>query len=114
MLRVKIPLSSDRNPGQSYAAQKPSPRSKRAWASENMDEAYDAVTNGQMSISAAARAFNVPRMTLSDRVNKKVGMGASWGGKPALSTEDEEALISYIDYMQGRGFPLTVSQVRLY
>jgi hypothetical protein len=76
-----------------------------------MTAAYRAVKSGSMNIHSAAVRFGVPRMTLSDRVKGKVKMDAKWGNKTALTAEEENSLVSYIEYMAKRGFPLTIPLV---
>ena len=44
----------------------------RVWSQDSMDEAIRLVRNGIISISAASRQFDIPRMTLSDRVHNEV------------------------------------------
>lgn len=50
-------------------------------------------------------------MTLSDRIAGKVPLVAKMGVQTALTTEEESALVNYIDYMANRGFPLSIPQV---
>lgn len=78
-----------------------------------MSAAYNAVMTDGLRVSHAAATFGVPRKTLDDRVKGKVQLGCKHGNQTALTPEDEESLYNYIDYMAGRGFPLTVSQVTL-
>ena len=82
----------------------------RNWSEEAMSSAYIAVKGG-LSISAAAKRFNVPRMTLSDRISGRVKLKSKMGVKTALSSEEESALCNYITYMANRGFPLTIQQI---
>ena len=56
-------------------------KKRRLWSVENMKEAYNAVVE-DVSISAAARRFGVPRMTLSDRIRGKIQLGAKLGNRP--------------------------------
>lgn len=84
----------------------------RQWSQENMNMAYSAVIEGRMSIRKAASEFQVPRMSLSDRVNHKVQLQSKSGVCTVLSESDEVALKNYIKYMAQRGFPLSISQVK--
>lgn len=76
-----------------------------------MSSAFEAVRSGRLSVSSAAKEYNVPRMTLSDRVNGKIPLNAKMGVKTALTTDEESALCSYISYMANRGFPLSIQQL---
>jgi len=46
-----------------------------------------------MSISKASREFEVPRMSLSDRVNGKLALESRVGASTALSEDEEIALL---------------------
>ena len=83
----------------------------RNWTQENMQRAFEAATNGVMSISTAAKTYGVPRMTLSDRVNGKIAVDAYYGHQVALSTSEETSLANYINYMHEHRFPITKLQV---
>ncbi|VDI43001.1 Hypothetical predicted protein [Mytilus galloprovincialis] len=91
--------------------EKQKPKKLCQWNQEDMSEAYKAAKLGQMSIAQASKTYNVPRMTLSDRVKGKVAMNAKMGASTVLTSEDEISLVNYIEYMAQRGFPLSVSQV---
>ena len=66
------------------------------WEEDDMCRALAAVNDGTMSIAAASRDYNVPRMTLSDRFHK-VSINAKVGRPGALAPEDEAALVKLID-----------------
>lgn len=72
---------------------------------------YNAVTSGQLSILGASRQFNVPRTTLSERVQGKAPLQCKPGAKTALTMQDEDALVGYIHYIAARGYPVTCDQV---
>ena len=63
-----------------------------------------------MSVSAAAREFNVPRKTLSDKINIKHLLPP--GRRTALNAEEEAALVNYINFMAARAFPLTIPLIK--
>ena len=85
---------------------------RRLWDQENMDKALSACKEGSMSKTSAARTFQVPRKTLTDRLNQKVGSDhPTLGNETLLTSEDEAILCKHIDYMAARGFPLTIDQV---
>ena len=76
-----------------------------------MVNAYNAVLHGKLSILAASKQFNVPRTTLSERVSGKTALECKPSAKTALTAQEEDALVCYIHYMAGRGYPLTRDQV---
>jgi hypothetical protein len=82
----------------------------RQWSQQDMNDAYNDVRGGFLTISKASRVYDVPRKTLSDRIHGNVDLHAKMGPSTALSTEEEASLVRYIEYMAGRGFPLTVDQ----
>ena len=92
-------------------SKKARPEKLRTMSAQNMTDAYNAVIAGDMSCSQAARVFGVPRMTLNDRVKGKIDLTSKMGRPPALTIQEENSLIKYINYMLARGFPLTISQV---
>ena len=61
------------------------------------------------SISEAARVCGIARKTLSDKVNRK--HLKSPGHPTVLSKESEEALVSYINFMAARAFPLSIARM---
>ena len=50
-----------------------------------------------MAVSTAAKAFNVPRKMLDDRVKGRVKHGTKPGPDTVLTEEEEAALISVIN-----------------
>ena len=73
---------------------------KKQYTSNSLIAAVNAVNEG-MSISQAGRKFNIPRMTLSDKVNKKTGILPKCS---VLTKEEEEILVTRIlvDLKQGK------------
>jgi len=55
----------------------------------------EAVSQGT-AVSTAAKAFNVPRKTLNDRVKGRVKHGTKPGPDTVLTEEEEAALMSYL------------------
>lgn len=85
------------------------------WDKEQMQRAIQACKHHDMTPSAAAETYNVPRRTLVDRLRGKVREDCtSAGRRRALTLDQEKDLCSYITYMAGRGFPLTVNQILMY
>ena len=85
--------------------------SRRSWAEEDMLKAFDAVTNDGVTVSGAAKLYNVPRMTLTDRLKGRVSMDAKMGRPVILGSENEKALMRYIEYMAEHHYPITRSHV---
>ena len=79
-----------------------------------MVAALEAVTASELTISAAASRFSVPRKTLDDRVKGRVKHGSKSGVSTVLTPTEEEALESYLIYMANRGFPLTRTMVKAF
>lgn len=90
------------------------------WSRDDMDKACDHVNRHLMTISRAAKAFNVPRSTLHLKVqgwkgkaprqstNGVVGGG---GRKSTLALETELKLVKYMNIMNKWGFGLSKTQV---
>ena len=64
-----------------------------------------AVQEEGMTVSGAAKQFQVPRKTLDDRIKGRVEHGSRPGPPTALSAEEEGALAAYLLYMAKHGFP---------
>ena len=85
------------------------PKVKRwQWDPVDMERVMGAVEAGE-TVSAASKQFHVPRKTLDDRVKGRIQHGTNPGPPTALTAEEERALVSYLLYMEGRGFPLTTN-----
>ena len=76
-----------------------------------MLNAHEVVNINNVSISAAAKEYGVPRVTLSDRVKGKVPMDAKMGRPSVLGDDHEAALVRYINYMADHRYPITRTQV---
>jgi hypothetical protein len=61
---------------------------------------------------AAARTFNVPRMTLRDRRASKPARHDCQPNSKKLTQLEEEVIVSYILDLDSRGFPPTYAAVR--
>ena len=68
---------------------------RKQWREEDMVSAMEAVSQGT-AVSTAAKAFNVPRKTLNDRVKGRVKHGTKPGPDTVLTEEEEAALMSYL------------------
>lgn len=87
-----------------------SKKSYRKWTDQDMKNALAAVQQG-MSMGKAAKAFNVPKQTISDRIRGKYN--TTKPGRPTeLTDSEEDALIYYIKYMASIANPLSVSAIK--
>lgn len=70
--------------------------------------------DGTPSLSArqAALAFNIPRSTLTDRLNGKPTRSEAHAHEQALTPVQEEVLVEWIKVMGRRGIPLTATTLR--
>ena len=87
---------------------------RKQWNDDDMVAAMQAVEKKELTISAAATRFNVPRKTLDDRIKGRVQHGTTPGPSTVLTTEEEDALESYLIYMAQRGFPLTRTMTKAF
>ena len=69
---------------------------RKKWADSDMVSAMRAVKMGQLTISAAAIKFSVPRKTLDDRIKGRIKHGSKPGVSTALSSIEEDSLVSHI------------------
>ena len=83
----------------------------KQWDPESMNLAVDMCLNGECSIYAAAKQFQVPRTTLSQRVHGKVERNALTGRPTALTVQEEQSLVNYVKYMHQIRFPVDRSQI---
>ena len=75
-----------------------------------LKKAVVAVADDKKSINSATREFNIPRKTLSDRINGKHPKNV---GRPTyLNKAEESSLMLYIKYMASHSFPLNIKQIR--
>lgn len=64
------------------------------------------------SVTAAARAYAVPRTTLRSRLNGRVSRDESRANGHKLSRNEEEVLVKWLLDMDDRGYPLTPEKTR--
>jgi hypothetical protein len=64
-----------------------------------------------MSLGKASKEFGIPKMTLSDKKRQRWSTNQS-RRKTELTTEEEAALKSYIDYMASINHPLSIAAVK--
>ena len=68
------------------------------WRDEDMRKALEAVSSKELTVSAAARVYQVPRKTLDDRLKGHVVNGHKPGPKTILSSMEEETHSLSISY----------------
>ncbi|MES9901757.1 MAG: helix-turn-helix domain-containing protein [Sedimenticola sp.] len=69
-----------------------------------------------LKLRQAAREYGVPKSTLFDQLTqrKKGTDGQRKGYSHVLAVEEEQALVSYVEYMASQGFPFTRAILRCY
>jgi predicted XRE-type DNA-binding protein len=61
-------------------------------------------TTPRLTLRRAAKQFDVPRSTLSDRMAGKAPKADKTSGKPTLTSSEEEAIVQYVLQLDLRGF----------
>ena len=69
-------------------------------------------TTKKLSIRAAAKIYDVPRMTLVDRIKGRVAKPKKRNAQHNLTLTKEETLIQYILNLDSQGFPPRINNVR--
>ena len=82
---------------------------RKTWADNDMVSAMDAVKSGHFTITAVATQFSVSRKTLYDRIKGRVTHGSKPGVSTALTSIEEDSLVSYLRIM---AFPSHVLWLR--
>ncbi len=78
-----------------------------------ISQAIEAIhSNTSLSIRAAARAYDVPRLTLAKRLRGQLTYQQSRIANRKLLPTEEEALFQWVLSMGERGFPPRISTVR--
>ncbi|XP_071944741.1 uncharacterized protein [Antedon mediterranea] len=81
------------------------------WNKQSMQEAYEAVKAGSLSLRAAAKQYGVPKTTLQRRLSGKVDVTSSASRATVLTASEETELKNYILHMESVGFGLTLDDV---
>ena len=74
--------------------------------------AYEAVIDKGKSVYRAARDYQVPEMTLRDRVKGKVTVDAKAGKETLFTREEEKALVEHLVYMSKIGYDYTKTDIQ--
>jgi hypothetical protein len=79
-----------------------------------LKKALSAVRQKKQPIRTAAREFGIPKSTLYDRLQERPLDSCSRKKLPRLLTVEEEgALVEFVLYMGGQGFPMTRTMIRV-
>lgn len=82
-----------------------------SYSKEKLDEAVRAVKYGNLSGYKASQVYQIPRMTIMDRVNNRRTKSNSLGRNTALIPEVEEKLANCLRLMERYGFGLSRKEV---
>ena len=72
------------------------PAKRKQWTDQQMVDAMEAASAGNMSINKASEMYGVPRTTLKDRLNGRVVHGTKPGPKPYLRHSEERELVDHL------------------
>ena len=81
------------------------------YTQEALEAALHAVNNANMTISAAAKQFEVPRKTLSDKLSGS--HPRKTGGQPVFSAAEEHEIANTVQVAADWGFPMSAIDLRL-
>ena len=80
---------------------------------QNTVNAMEAVESGTINVTEASKVFDIPRQTLSDRMNGKYTK-VGGGRKTELTENEEKILVDYCIFMGKCSHPLTVPLIRAF
>ncbi|XP_035432885.2 uncharacterized protein LOC118264478 [Spodoptera frugiperda] len=83
------------------------------WSEDSLKAAINSLKNGEMSVYRAAIIYGIPRKTLERRYKTNNDKKGPMGPTSMLGEQNEKKLADHIKTMQGTGFPLTISDVRV-
>ena len=69
-----------------------------------MQAALRRIQLGELSVKAAARAYNLPRSTLQDKYHGRTPVYCRQGPDPVLTSHEEDRLVSWAFEMSRVGF----------
>ena len=85
---------------------------RKAYRDDALEQAIKRVDDKKANVTQAAKDYGIPRQTLVDKMKKS--HPKKYGSTTKLSEEDEAILVEYITYMASVGYPLSVSEVKLF
>lgn len=74
--------------------------------------AINTVNNKEMFLNKASQLYNIPKSTLSNKINKKVPLSRQLGPKTVLSREEETRIVNWISSTAKVGFPVHPEEVK--
>lgn len=87
-------------------------REYKNYTQDDLEEATEAITNGELSINAASIKYKIPFGTL---YNKYKGLhGSTAGGQPVFSHAEEISILKAAATCADWGFPLTTFDLRMF
>ena len=78
---------------------------------ETLERAYNAVTNGSMSVRKASKEFGIPKSTLGNIISGKHELHVKNGRPPCIPFVIEEKIVEALKMAARRGIGLTRRQV---
>lgn len=85
-------------------------RNYRTYSDAQLSEAVEKIRSREISLRGASIAYNIPRGTLSNRLNKR---HQNVPGHPTVfSVAEEKSLIAHITAVSDWGFPFTILDMR--
>ena len=85
----------------------------KAYTDGQLKAAVSAVRQGRLSISKAAREYNVPKTTVGDHARER-HTDTTPGPTKMLSQDEEDGLVNFVKFMASQGFPMTRAMIRCY
>jgi hypothetical protein len=85
------------------------PAKRKQWTDQQMRDAMEAASSGNISINKASELYGVPKTTLKDRLSRRVVHGTKPGPKPYLRPEEE--LVDHLTKLSDVGLPKTRREV---
>lgn len=82
------------------------------YSEEDLKRAMVAVQQNKMTLCKASASFNIPKGTLSNKLNKKVPLERKMGPKTYLSEEEEIRIKNWILAKAAVGFPVRLDDIR--
>ncbi|XP_022180196.1 uncharacterized protein LOC111040570 [Myzus persicae] len=74
--------------------------------------AINAVNSKDLSLNKASQLYNIPKSTLSNKINKKVPLSRQLGPKTVLTCEEETRIVNWIVSTAKVGFPVHPEEVK--
>lgn len=93
------------------------PVSKKKYCRFNYTEndllvAINAVNSKDLSLNKASQLYNIPKSTLSNKINKKVPLSRQLGPKTVLTCEEETRIVNWIVSIAKVGFPVHPEELK--